>query len=191
LVECVKRFFGEPSYQLCDGFAVNTGYFSIHLNVGGTFYKVAEGWDGKKHPVTFRFRAPLRELAEHIVVEIEGLANVAGYIDEFTDVSTGAVNETLTLGGIFAVVGHKIKVFGNDPEVGIYFVSTDGAELRVKVDRRLAENTGTKLIGIIPALDAGEWKVEIKTQYAGSGDTELKTPRVVESAFTLTVAAIP
>jgi hypothetical protein len=193
LVEGVRRFFGEAAYQLCDGFAVNTGFFSIHPNVGGTFDKVAEGWDVKKHPVTFRFRAraPLRELAEHIIVEIEGLANVAGYIDEFTDVSTGAVNETLTPGGIFAVVGHKIKVFGNDPEVGIYFVSTDGAGLRVKVDGRLAENTGTKLIGVIPALDAGEWKMEIKTQYAGSSGTELKTPRVIESAFTLTVEAVP
>jgi hypothetical protein len=118
------------------------------------------------------------------------LANVAGYIDEFTDVTTGAVNETLTPGGIFAIVGHKIKVFGNDPEVGIYFVSADGAGLRVKVEGRLAENTMTKLIGVIPALDVEEWKMEVKTQYAGSSDTALKTPRMVESAFTLTVGLL-
>jgi hypothetical protein len=29
-------------------------------------------------------------------------------------------------------------------------------------------------------------KVEIETQYAGSGDTVLKKPRVIESAFMLT-----
>ncbi|MDR2446354.1 MAG: hypothetical protein LBD58_03540 [Treponema sp.] len=50
--------------------------------------------------VTFRFRtrAPLRVLAERIVVEVEGVANAQGYIDEFVDVSAEAVNETLTPG---------------------------------------------------------------------------------------------
>ncbi|MDR2793574.1 MAG: hypothetical protein LBB61_07905 [Treponema sp.] len=42
LVEHVKRYFGEAAYQLCDGFAINTGCFSIHSNVGGTFGKVTE-----------------------------------------------------------------------------------------------------------------------------------------------------
>ncbi|MDR2738336.1 MAG: hypothetical protein LBB68_00660, partial [Treponema sp.] len=105
LVEHVRQFFDEAAYQLCDGFAVNTGYFSVHPNVGGTFGKVFEGHDTEKHPVTFRFRtrAPLRALAEHIAVEVEGLADVAGYIDEFTDIATESVNETATPGGQFSV----------------------------------------------------------------------------------------
>jgi hypothetical protein len=37
LVDHVQKFFGEAAYQLCDGFAVNTGYFSIYPNLGGTF----------------------------------------------------------------------------------------------------------------------------------------------------------
>jgi len=37
LVEAVKQFFDEAAYQLCDGFSVNNGYYSIHPNVGGTF----------------------------------------------------------------------------------------------------------------------------------------------------------
>jgi hypothetical protein len=63
-----------------DSFATNTGCFSIHPNVGGTFDKTTEGHDAEKHPVTFRFRtrAPLRALAERIVVEVEGLAGVSG-----------------------------------------------------------------------------------------------------------------
>jgi hypothetical protein len=193
LVESVRQFFSEAAYQLCDGFAVNTGYFSIHPNVGGTFDKINEGHDTHKHPVTFRFRthAPLRALAEHIIVEIEGLANVAGYIDEVEDIATGAVNETLTPGEQFSIAGHKLKIVGDDPEVGVYFVSADGAGLSVKAGKRLAENTATKLIGIIPALAVGTWKVEIKTQYAGSGDTILKAPRVIESAFVLTVQEAP
>ncbi|MDR2149971.1 MAG: DUF4469 domain-containing protein [Spirochaetaceae bacterium] len=178
LVEHVKQFFDEMVYQLCDGFAVNTGYFSLHPNVGGTFDKVTEGHDAKKHPITFRFRpcAPLRKAAEYIVVEVEGLAEVNGYIDEFTDVTTEAVNETATSGGMFSIVGHKIKIAGEDPEVGVYFVSEADPAVRVKVSGHLAENTASKLIGVIPALSAGKWKLEIKTQYSG-GSNVLKEPR--------------
>ncbi|MDR2632488.1 MAG: hypothetical protein LBC51_02560 [Treponema sp.] len=98
LVECVRQFFDEAAYQLCDGFAVNAGYFSVHPNVGGTFDKATEGHDTGKHPVAFRFRtrAPLRALAEHIAVDLEGLADSSGYIDEFVDISAEAVNETLS-----------------------------------------------------------------------------------------------
>jgi hypothetical protein len=187
-VEHVHQFFDEAAYQLCDGFAVNTGYFSIHPNVGGTFDKVTEGHDADKHPVTFRFRtrAPLRALAERIVVEVEGLADVSGYIDEFVDVTTEAVNETLTPGGQFSVSGHKIKVDGDKPEVGMYFVSAADPSQRVKVAGHLAENTASKVIGIIPALTPGAWKLEIVTQYS-SGSFFLKDARTIESPLILTV----
>jgi hypothetical protein len=192
LVEHVKQYFGEAAYQLCDGFAINTGCFSIHPNVGGTFDKITEGHDAKKHPVTFRFRtrAPLRALAEHIVVEVEGIVDAQGYIDEFTDVSTESENEALTPGGIFSLAGHKIKVTGEDPETGVYFVSEADPAVRVKAGGHLAENAASKLIGTIPALSDGKWKVEIKTRFGGSGK-DLKNTRTTESAFILTVTEDP
>ncbi|MDR2446399.1 MAG: DUF4469 domain-containing protein [Treponema sp.] len=188
LVEYVKRFFDETAYQLCDGFAVNTGYFSIRSNADGLFDKAGDIHDANKHPVSFRFRAraPLRARASRVVVEIEGLADVNGYIDEFVDVATGAVNETATPGGQFSVAGHKIKVAGDKPETGVYFVSADGAGLRVKVSGHLAENAANKLIGVIPALNAGTWTVEVVTQYT-TGSAFLKEPRVLEFAGELTV----
>ncbi|MDR0644301.1 MAG: DUF4469 domain-containing protein [Treponema sp.] len=171
LVEHVRQFFDETAYQLCDGFAVNTGYFSIHPNVGGTFDKTNEGHNARKHPVTFRFRsrAPLRNLAEHIVVEVEGIANVSGYIDEFMDVTAESVNDVLTPGGQFSIAGHKIKVAGDKPEIGVYFTSTTDSAKRIKVQGHLAENA-----------------LEIVTQYS-SGSTFLKEPRVLEFAGELTV----
>jgi hypothetical protein len=57
------------------------------------------------------------------VVEVESLADSSGYIDEFIDVTTETVNETLTPGGQFSVLGHKITVAGDSPDVGVYFVS--------------------------------------------------------------------
>jgi hypothetical protein len=125
LAKHVKQFLDEMICQLCDGFAVNTGYFLMYPNVGGTFDKVVEGHDTEKHPVTFRFRtlAALRALAGHIVVDVEGLA----------------------------------------------------------------ENAANRLIGIVLALGAGNWQVEVKTRFSGSGSTVLKVPRTITSAFTLTI----
>ncbi|MDR0411211.1 MAG: DUF4469 domain-containing protein, partial [Treponema sp.] len=187
LVEHVHQFLNEAAYQLCDGFAINLKYFSLHLSVGGTFDKTTETYDPKKHPIAFRFRArtPLRTLANLIAVEIDGLANVSGYIDEIIDVSTEAVNETLTPGGMFNIAGHRIKIAGDKPEIGISFVSVSEPDKRVKVNSHLAENTSNKLIGIIPALDPGVWKVEIVTQFT-TGGTFLKEPRVLESGIELT-----
>jgi hypothetical protein len=47
---------------------------------------------------------------------------------------------------------------------------------RVKVGGHLAENGASKLIGVLPALGAGKWQVEVKTQFSGSGSTLLKAP---------------
>jgi hypothetical protein len=192
LVEHVKQFLDEVIYQLCDGFAVNLKYFSIHPNVGGTFDVVVVGHDAQKHPVSFRFHvlAPLRALAERIVVDVEGLADVQGYIDVFTDVTTDSVNETLTPGGMFSIEGHKIKVTGDKPEVGVYFVPEADPAGRVKVSGHLAENASNRLIGMIPALSAGVYTLEIVTQYT-TGSAFLKEPRTLAFTRELTVAANP
>jgi hypothetical protein len=139
--------------------------------------------------VTFRFRtrAPLRALAEYIAIDVEGLADVSGYIDEFVDVSTEAVNESATPGGQFSLSGHKIKVAGTDSSVGVYFVPESDPAAKVKAEGHLAENTAARVIGIIPNLSAGKYKVAIVTQYT-TGAALLKEPRTIESAWAVTVA---
>jgi hypothetical protein len=59
--------------------------------------------------------------------------------------------------------------------------------IRVKVSGHWAENSASKVIGGIPALNGGRRKGEIKTQYTGSGSTMLKSPRVIEGGMSLTV----
>jgi len=50
---------------------------------------------------------------------------------------------------------------------------------------RIAENTASRIIGIIPGLPGSPVKLEIRTQFSGSGSTFLKTPRIITSNFTL------
>jgi hypothetical protein len=187
LIEYIRQFFDEAAYQLCDGFAVNMKYFSVHPNVGGIFNSDREAHDHKKHPISFRFRSgsALRRLVHNIQVEIEGLADSTGWIDEFLDVEAGEVNSIFIPGDQFVIQGHKIKVAGDDPGVGVFFVPVEAPSKAVKV-AHLSENTSSKIIGVAPPSTGFNLnRIEIRTQFAGSGNTILKAPRIITGDFVL------
>lgn len=191
LADNVHRFFDEAAYQLCDGFSVNTGYFSIHPHVGGVYNSVNEVHDPRKHPVTFRFRtgAKLRRLVEHIEIVIDGLAETLGYIDEFADVRTDTVNDVISGGELFVISGHKIKVEGDDPDCGVYFESVQNSGEKIKVMGRLAENSSSRIIGIVPELTSPRsYRAVVVTQYAGPGGKFFNKPRTIKSNFELNSA---
>ena len=185
IVSYVKQYFDEAVYLLCDGYAVNTGYFSIHPAVGGFFDKASDGCNDAKNRIGFRFRvrAPLRKLIKHITLRIEE-GNVQGMAEQFTDVETGAINKSLTSGGFFSLSGYKIKITGDNPECGVYFVSVSDPLLRIKAVSFFPVNTSRKVAGRIPVLSAGEYIVEIKTQYTVGG-INLKEPRTITGSFKL------
>jgi hypothetical protein len=170
LVKHVKLFFNEMSFQLFDGFAVNTGYFSVHPVVD-------------EDSSSIKSRTLLRRLAKAIVINVEEKAN-RGYIKYFTDTGTGMVNERITPGSLFIAAGSKIKVEGNNPDCGVWFVSMVDASLRFKVSKALEDNTSEKVSGIIPVIPAGKYTVEIKTQYVEKG-VLLKEPRTIKGGFAL------
>jgi hypothetical protein len=187
LVNLVHQFLNELTYQLCDGYAVNLGYFSIHPHIGGVFDSDKEAHDHKKHPITFRFRSrkALRQLAEQIAVEILGFADVQGYIGEYIDVEAESTNTVFIPGDQFVINGHKIKVAGDNPSCGVYMVPVDDPAHAVKLTR-IAENSPNKIIGVMhQSTGYGQNKIEIRTQFSGSGSTFLKTPRVIASGFVL------
>jgi hypothetical protein len=186
-VEHVRQYNEELTYQLCDGYAVSNGYFSIHPNIGGLFNSEKELHDHKKHPITFRFRtlAKMRRLSQFIKVEIEGIADTGGYIDEFIDFEAESVNTLFVPCDQFAIHGHKIKITGDDPSVGVYLVPVDDPSKAVKITR-IAENSASKMTGVLPpSTGFSVNRIEIRTQFTGSGSSMLKTPRIITSAFTV------
>jgi hypothetical protein len=185
LIENVKQFFDEMAYQLCDGFAVNTGYFSIHPNIGGTFDSVRETHNHKKHPISFRFRTrpKLKRLIEDIEVLVEGLADNNGWIDEFIDAELDETNSIFIPENLFVIYGSRIKIEGDDPNNGLYVVPVDNPAAAVKVTR-IAENSPSRIIGIAPQTGYSQNRIEIRTQYS-SGSALLKEPRIITSTFIL------
>ena len=191
-VKAIKAYFDEAVYQLCDGYSVNTGFFSIHPNVGGTFNSRHDSHDREKNPISLRYRtlSQFNELVDSIDVEIEGLADTAGYIEDFYDVYSKSSNDVVSGGDQFVITGDKLKVLddGVNTDCGIYFVNTADPSVRRKVERDLAENTASKLIGVTPMLIApASYRVEIVTQFNGTNTTFLKTPKTLVSEFELTI----
>jgi len=185
LVSHVRQFLNEVTYQLCDGYAVNTGYFSIYPNVGGTFVNELDRPDPEKNPLTIRFQAnkQLRDIIKDIRVVNQGLASTNGYIAEYIDTDEKAVNDIFVPGNAFVLIGDKIKVSDDDPECGVYFVPESDSSRAVKV-RRIIENNPSKIIGIAPEMGES-CRVEIRTRYTGSSRITLKKIRSITSKFVL------
>ena len=186
LVDTVCKYLGEVAYQLCDGFSVNNGYYSLWANVGGTFDSANEQHDHRKHPIGVRFgiRSKLDRALNSIRIDTEGLANVNGYIDTFTDTEKNSVNGLYLPGNVFAIHGSKIKIEGTDPDVGLYFVPGDGNGMAVKVER-IVRNNPSEIMGIAPNTGCKNNKLELRTQFSASKHPLLKNVRTITSIFTL------
>jgi hypothetical protein len=77
---------------------------------------------------------------------------------------------------------------GEGPDIGVFFAQPNSTPLnREKAAGNLAENTAGKIIGQVPNLGPGSWKVQVVTRYSG-GSAPLKTPRTIEFAHVLTVS---
>jgi hypothetical protein len=81
---------------------------------------------------------------------------------------------------MFAVHGHKIKIAGDDPSCGIYFVPVLDPSKAVKVTR-IGDNTSTRITGIAPNTEHARNKIEIRTQFSGSGGAYWRKNMAVET----------
>jgi hypothetical protein len=187
LVEHAHVFVNEAVYQLLDGFSVQAGaFFSLHSTIGGTYHGASDHIGAENLHVSFRTLRHLKELLLKVHIENEGIAGDGAYIDEIVDTHSESVNGALTPGGMIHIVGHKIKVEGDDPACGVWFVSqADGS--RVNMSEHLGINRSAELFGIIPALAAGAYKLEVVTCFT-NGTRPLKEARTITAEPVLTVA---
>ena len=173
----VEQFLKEMSYQLCDGFSVNTGYFKAGVHIKGAFQNPTDTFDPNIHSISFRFQQGEKMRAEipNIQIDIMGVAEAQAAIFQVVDVGTGKVNEVLTPNHNLIIAGNKIKVAGNHPDIGVSFINIDTGESYDIAPNNIVVNKPTEVIILMPALVAGAYNLQITTQFAGS--ILLKEPR--------------
>jgi hypothetical protein len=180
-------FFKEMGYLMCDGFSINTGWFTANAHIRGVFDSPGEAFNPEKHTVLFEFHqgATLRKELEQVTVEILGVADTGATIMQVLDVRTGSVNDLLTPLRNLKISGHKIKLAGDDPDIGVYFINTATTE-RTQVEAEdIVTNNPSEVIVVTPALALGTYQVEIVTQFTVGA--LLKEPRSTTFDKVLTV----
>jgi len=109
--------------------------------------------------------ALLRKELQSVSVEILGVADASLSIAQVVDVRTGSVNDLLTPNRNLKITGYKLKIAGENPLNGVYFVNQT-TQVRTKVDTAdIVTNNPSELIILIPTLEAGQYKLEVVTQY--------------------------
>ncbi len=185
----VSLFLKEMGYQLCDGYSVNTGYFTATPLIKGVFNSPTETFNPSKHTILFQFNQgeTLRAELPNIEVQIMGVADSGLSIAQVTDVKSGSVNDLITPSRNLKISGHKIKIAGENEANGVYFINQSTQE-RTQVDiSDIVTNNPSELIIVIPALAAGSYQLEITTQFGSNTKTLLKEPHTTIFEKILTV----
>ena len=167
----------EMAWLLCDGFAINLGYFIISLKVSGVFDSPNDLYDPKRHSLRFQITPGiyLRNELEYVRIKNMGVKRNSMYISLVTDSLTGLTDGTVTRNDDIIIQGTRVRIApddGSDPEVGIFFVAANGTA--TPVTRRLTQNDPSKVTARVPSsLLAGTYTLRIVTK-AGQGKELLK-----------------
>ena len=186
-VAATLQVYGEVCSSLIkDGAALNTPLMNTSMSISGVFDGANDTFDKKRHTVNLNITAGtlLRDAASKVKCEKTEGASTDPYITEVTDIVTGAVNTTLTKGGVVQLVGARLKFDAKDTAQGIFFVPETGNPVRAAV---IAENKPARLMAIIPAdLAAGTYYIEVRSKHSGGGKP-LKAVKAGRFAKPLTV----
>ena len=157
-----------------DGGTVNTPLFNTSFSISGVFEGAMDNFDRKRHKVNVKFIKGIliRNAEAMIIPEKTGAIAPMLQILEVKDSVSGKVNERLTPGGVLEVWGNNIKIAGDHPECGLYFVPESGEAVKVQV---IVQNKPSSLIVMIPMLSVGIYSLKVVTQFTNGH--LLKLPR--------------
>lgn len=166
-----------------EGGTLNLPLFNTSFSIGGVFNSPLDSFDPLRHKLNVNLQKGtlLREAEKQVALKKTNTIIPLPAIVEVRDTISGKVNSILTPGGIIEIRGYNIKIVGDDPACGLWFV---GNETIIKAEI-LAVNKPSVLIATIPLLPKGDYQLKVVTQYARSA--KLKGVREALSPATLKV----
>jgi len=157
-----------------DGGTVNTPLFNTSFSISGKFEGGVDNFDRKRHKVNVNLNKGIliRNAEAKVIPEKTGAIANRLQILEVVDSVSGKMNEQLTPGGVLKIWGDNIKIIGDNPDCGLYFVPESGETVKAQV---IAQNKPLSLIIAIPSLNAGTYTIKLVTQFTNGH--LLKLPR--------------
>lgn len=165
---------------LQEGYSVLTQTCQFTPRVTGSWIGSKALFDPAKHKVTLDIipSSEMREALSHVGVEVLEVKDSSAGIGLVTDTATGLTNGTITVGDDILIAGDKIRVIGDDPGIGVFFVNEEGTS--VPVTRRFTQNDPKSVLARVPAdLPKGTYTLRVVTQYSNTS-TLLKEPRTID-----------
>ena len=161
---------------LLEGNNVTLPLFNTSFSISGVFESPMDSFDGNRHKLNINLTKglKLREIESKVKFEKTNAASPQPQIQEVKDSVSGKVNEILTRKGVVEVRGYNLKVEGDNPNCGLWFVTEEGKEFKANV---IIENKPSKIMAMLPEIDGNKVQVKVVTQYTGSG-TMVKNPKV-------------
>lgn len=174
IVAVLNGFEESIANIIHDGGTVNTPLFNTSFSISGKFEGGVDNFDHKRHKVNVNINKGIliRNAEAKVIPEKTSAIAPQLQILEVKDSVSGKVNERLTPGGVLEVWGNNIKITGDHPECGIYFVPESGEAVKVQV---IAQNKPSSLILAIPKLTASTYTLTLVTQFTNGH--LLKLPR--------------
>lgn len=162
-------------YVIKNGGTLNLPLFNTGFSISGVFEGAADAFDPNRHHlhVNVSKGTLLRDAEKEVKVTKVNAPSPQPQILEVKDSVTGSIDQLLTSGGVVEITGVHIKIAGENPACGLYFIAEDGSEAKTET---LVHNKPSTLIAIVPALGAGNYHIKVITQFQGGGK-ELKDPR--------------
>ena len=185
-VRTVHHFLREVMYQLCNGFSVNLGWFTITVQIRGAFHSPSEPFDPKTHKIVFKFHMlkAMRDLIRSIQIVINGRVEEPAYISEFCSLELEDGGHHFVPGQVCEIRGQRVKIEGAPSEAGLWLVPVDDPTHAVKVPRVII-NTAGRLEFVAISTGHMDNRLEIRTRFS-DGSTPLNTLRVITSPFIIT-----
>jgi len=185
IVAVLNGFEESVADIIHDGGTVNTPLFNTSFSISGLFEGAVDNFDSKRHKVNVNLNKGIliRNAEAKVIPEKTGIIAHQLQILEVVDIVSGKMNDQLTPGGVLKVWGDNIKITGDNPNCGLYFVPTSGETVKAQV---IAQNKPKSLIVLIPMLSIGIYTIKVVTQFTNGHF--LKLPRTCHFNKMLTVA---
>jgi hypothetical protein len=170
---------------LREGYNITHPLFHTAFSISGVFDSPLDSFDGNRHKLNINLTKGLllRDIEKKIKFEKTASVAPLPQIQEVKDSISGKVNEIITPNGVIEVYGYNLKIEGDNPSCGLWFVNEKGEEKKAEV---IIENKPSKILAMVPPVNQGKWKVKVVTQFSVGGKW-LKIPKQFIYSKTLNI----